>query len=71
MSPIHSTSIRVPLVVLRTNWRPEVCVHWEMEFGAGVATCLRNWQGTVDTGLMGSDHDYARADLAVGQQSYA
>jgi hypothetical protein len=31
-----------------------------MEFGIAVASCLRNWQGEVGFGLLGSDEDYGR-----------
>jgi hypothetical protein len=51
-------SLRVPLVRLRTNWVERLCINWGMEFGAGIATCLRNWQGVVDTALIASDEDY-------------
>lgn len=59
-------SINVPMVTLRTNWREVACVNWEMEFGNGVATCLRNWQGSACAGLIGSDEDYARLVLPWG-----
>lgn len=53
-------SIGVPLVTIQTNWKNEVCTSWEMEFGVGVATCLMNYLGAVDTALIGSDMDYRR-----------
>lgn len=53
-------SIGVPLVTVQTNWKNEVCTNWEMEFGNGVATCLMNWLGAVDTALIGSDMDFRR-----------
>jgi hypothetical protein len=53
-------SIGIPLVTVKTNWKNEVCMNWEMEFGNGVATCLMNWLGAVDTALIGSDMDYRR-----------
>lgn len=59
-------SINVPMVVIRTNWKTEGCTHWEMEFGTGVSTCLRNWQGVVDTALLGSDEDYLRIVMPWG-----
>lgn len=59
-------SINVPMVTLKTNWRDVACVNWEMEFGNGVATCLRNWQGSVHAGLVGSDEDYTRLVLPWG-----
>lgn len=59
-------SINVPMVTMRTNWRDVACINWEMEFGNGVATCLRNWQGSACAGLVGSDEDYARLVLPWG-----
>ncbi|MET3109491.1 hypothetical protein AAKU67_004419 [Oxalobacteraceae bacterium GrIS 2.11] len=59
-------SINVPLALIRTNWKTEACVHWQMEFGTAVSTCLRNWQGTVDTALVASDFDYRRLLLPWG-----
>lgn len=53
-------TLSVPLAVVRTNWKRDVCLDWEMEFGIAVASCLRNWQGEVGFGLLGSDEDYAR-----------
>jgi hypothetical protein len=52
-------SLDVPLSVVATNWR-EVCADWEMEHGAAIATCLRNWQGEAGYALIGSDEDFAR-----------
>lgn len=54
------SSIGLKLVTVQTNWRSQVCTHWEMEFGDGVSTCLMNWLGAVDTALIGSDMDYRR-----------
>lgn len=51
-------SVDVPLATLRTNWQREVCLDWEMEFGAGISAALRNWQGDVGSALLGSDEDY-------------
>lgn len=59
-------SINVPMAVVRTNWREVGCTAWEMEFGTGVATCLRNWQGMVDTALLGADEDYRRIVMPWG-----
>ncbi|HSI43884.1 MAG TPA: hypothetical protein VK949_06035 [Methylotenera sp.] len=53
-------SIGLPLVTVQTNWKNQVCENWEMEFGDGVATCLMNWQGAVETALIGSDMDFRR-----------
>jgi len=59
-------SINRPLMAVKTNWRDEVCTEWVMEFGTAVTTCLRIWQGLVDTALVGSDEDYSRLVMPLG-----
>lgn len=59
-------SIDLPIVRVRTNWRERASRVWTMEFGAGLSTCLRNWQGSVDTALVGSDEDYAHLVIPWG-----
>lgn len=56
----------VPLVKMRTNWREVASSSWQMDFGSGLAACLRNWQGTVGAGLIGSDEDYAHLVIPWG-----
>lgn len=51
-------SVGVPLAIVRTNWQTDVCLDWEMEFGAGLSSALRIWQGEVSSALLGSDEDY-------------
>ncbi|RJF90669.1 hypothetical protein D3876_10670 [Sphingomonas cavernae] len=52
-------SIDLPLVKMRTNWRELGSRTWQMDFGAGLSSCLRQWQGTYDSALIGSGEDYA------------
>lgn len=51
-------SINVPIVVVKSNWMTDCCTNWGMECGIGISTCLRNWQGAVDTALVASDGYY-------------
>jgi len=52
--------IDVPLVRVRTNWKNEACVAYEMEFAAGVLGCLWHWDEDVATLLLGSCEEYNR-----------
>jgi hypothetical protein len=54
------SDIGVPMTRVRTNWRTEVCVDWEMEFAAGALSCLTHWDEDVGTLLLGSCEDYSR-----------
>ena len=57
--------VNVPLVTVRTNWRPAMCRNWEMEFCAGLAGCLHHFE-QASIGLVGSDEDYAHLALPWG-----
>ncbi|WP_025041695.1 hypothetical protein [Nitrosospira briensis] len=59
-------SLGVPLAVIKTNWRAQTSMNWNLEFGAGVSTCLRHWQGMAGTALLGSDDDYRLITLPWG-----
>lgn len=59
-------SLGVPLAVIKTNWRTQTSVNWNLEFGAGISTCLRHWQGMAGTALSGSDDDYRNLTLPWG-----
>jgi hypothetical protein len=37
-----------------------------MDFGAGLIACLRNWEGSVGSALIGADHDYAHLSIPWG-----
>jgi hypothetical protein len=59
-------SVGIPLAAVSTNWRSGPCIDWEMECGAALSSCLRNWLGTVGTGLLGSGEDHLRLVLPWG-----
>lgn len=50
--------IGVPLCVVETNWRAATQANWEMEFAAGMLSCLHQWDEDVDTLIMAADYDY-------------
>lgn len=50
----------IPLVTVRTNWKADICQFWEMEFGLGVFCCLKLWEDSVGSLLVGSCEDYSR-----------
>jgi hypothetical protein len=60
--------IGVPLTRIRTNWRSAVCGKWwEMEFAAGLVACLRQFQGDVAGGLIGSGVNYGHLVMPWGE----
>lgn len=50
--------IGVPLCVVETNWRDVNQSDWEMEHGAAVLSCLRQWDEDADSLIMAADHNY-------------
>lgn len=68
-SRLSATTLRdvnVPFVSMKTNWKSDICVDWEMEFALGILSCLRQWDDDVDTLLVGSCEDYARLVVPWG-----
>ena len=57
--------VDVPLYAMATNWR-EFAVDYEMEFGAGLASCLHQFTGMAGFGVLGAGEDYAHLDLPSG-----
>lgn len=56
----------VPLSILQTNWKSEVCGNWELEHGAGVSSCLKLWENRVGSLHYGSCEDYSRLVVPWG-----
>ena len=54
------TDINVPFAKVKTNWRQDIAVDWDMEFAAGVTSVLRHWDEEVGTLLLGSCEEYTR-----------
>ena len=50
----------IPLLTMRTNWKDDACQTWGMEFGLGVFCCLKLWEDSVGSLLVGSCEDYSR-----------
>ena len=60
----------IPLSILQTNWRLDVCGNWELEHGAGVTSCLKLWENRVGSLLFGSDEDYSRLVVPWGSHPF-
>ncbi len=58
----------VPMTTVRTAWRTTAVADWEMEFGAGLAAVLRNWEGEAGTGLVSSGGHYAEFQIPWGSE---
>lgn len=61
-----TSALGVPLAIVRTNWSKEICNLWPMEFSAGLAACLHQFQGLANVGVLGADEDYAHLELPWG-----
>ena len=55
----------VHLVSVRTNWR-EVALDWEMEFFAGLASCLHQVSSSYNVAVAGADEDYGNIIIPWG-----
>lgn len=62
--------LNIPLLILKTNWKSDICQDWEMEFGVGVFSCLRLWENQVGSLLVGSCEDYSRLVVPWGSHPY-
>lgn len=51
-------SIELPLVTMRTNWRPLLCHTWIHEFGAALVASLYQYHGLAAAGLLAADGSY-------------
>lgn len=53
-------SVGVPAVQIKCDWKKTACVDWEMEFAAGILSCLHCWSDDAATMITGSCEDYTR-----------
>lgn len=58
--------IDVPLCVVETNWRTITDSDWEMEHGAAILSCLRQWDEDADSLIMAADHHYGNLVIPWG-----
>ena len=56
----------VPLSTVRTNWRRQVCIDWEAEFGACLASSLHQFSSVASVGVIGADEDYSHLEFPWG-----
>ena len=52
--------VNIPAVQVKCDWKTTARVDWEMEFAAGILSCLQCWSDEAATMVMGSCEDYAR-----------
>lgn len=48
----------VPLSVVETNWKRDLCYYWQMEHIAGLAACMNQFNGIADVAVIGGDEGY-------------
>lgn len=56
----------VPLSLVETNWKRDLCYHWQMEHLAGLAACLNQFHGLADVAVVGGDEGYDYVYLPWG-----
>ncbi|MCF6302596.1 MAG: hypothetical protein L3J13_05270 [Devosiaceae bacterium] len=56
----------IPLAVVETNWKTNLCYNWSMEHMAGITACLVQFQGMVDIAVVGSDEGLEHLDIPWG-----
>lgn len=60
-------SVKLPLTIVRTNWKSATNAIWEMEFGAGVVSCAYNFAGDAGYCLFSAGPNYASFKLPWGE----
>jgi hypothetical protein len=58
--------LSVPLAIVRTNWKEALSRNWHAEFGAGLVSCLHQFTGLANFGVLGADEDYADLEFPWG-----
>jgi hypothetical protein len=59
-------ALGVPLSLVETNWKRDLCYHWQMEHLAGLAACLNQFHGLADVAVVGGDEGYDYVNLPWG-----
>ncbi|MFN7025066.1 MAG: hypothetical protein ACK4QP_11195 [Pseudorhizobium sp.] len=59
-------SMGVPLVIVETNWKRDLCYNWRMEHAAGLAACLNQFNGVANIAVIGGDEGYDKVDIPWG-----
>ena len=55
-----TNALGIPLATVRTNWREVANKNWGMEYYAGLASSLHQFQGLANVGVAGAGEDYSR-----------
>ncbi len=56
----------IPLAIVETNWKTDLCYNWSMEHMAGIAAGLAQFQGMADVAVVGSDEGLDHLDIPWG-----
>ncbi len=56
----------VPMAVVETNWKTDLCYNWRMEHAAGLAACMFQFNGVAGTAVIGGDEGYEKVNLPWG-----
>ena len=59
----------VPLTIVETNWKTDLCYHWSMEHMCGLMACLAQYQGMVDVAVVGGDEGADLIDIPWGSNA--
>ncbi len=58
--------LNVPFAIVETNWKRDLCHHWQMEHVAGLAACLNQFNGIANVAVVGGDEGYDKIDIPWG-----
>lgn len=60
------SGLGVPLSIVETNWKTNLCYDWRMEHASGLAACLFQFEGLAGTAVIGGDEGYDNVDIPWG-----
>lgn len=56
----------VPLAIIETNWKTDLCYNWNMEHMTGIAACLAQFHGMLDVAIVAGDEGAEQIDIPWG-----
>jgi hypothetical protein len=59
-------TLGVPMAIIETNWKTDLCYDWRMEHATGLIACLAQFAGLADTAVIGGDEGYDNVDIPWG-----
>jgi len=61
--------IGVPIAIIETNWKSDLCYDWRMEHATGLAACMVQFAGLADAAVIGGDEGYDKVDIPWGSNA--